>query len=475
MKLLTARYVAPVVGPPLEDGAVLIRAGRVVAVDRRSALSAEAVIDYGDAVICPGFVNAHTHLELSHLAGQVPPGSDLADWLGRLVNALAQAQSEPQASACAASPGPSAPRGPKPAAQEEATSDQRRDRDHSSRDHQAGNDPSRDREGAGRSSGGFTTRPESAGVAESVLDGIRRSIASGVTLVGDITREPAVVRPLLASSNLRSVSFGEVIAIGTRRGLLAERLNAAASTEHACERMHIGVSPHAPYTLEPDGLTACANRAQDAGLPICIHLAETRDEEAFTMNAEGPLAEHLKRLGVWDAEITAAGVRPVGLVDRCGLLTSRTVAAHANYVTDAEIALLARRGTSVAYCPRTHAAFGHEPHPYRAMIEAGVNVCIGTDSLASNPSLSVLDDLRFLWRRGDGLDAETLLRLGTLNGAIALGWSDSAGAIAPGMPADLAVVPIEPGPKRRGIAAIFETDAPPRAVYIGRVFQNAIG
>lgn len=405
MTLLTARYVAPVIGSPLEDGGVLIRAGRVEAVDRRAALSAESVIDFGDAVICPGFVNAHTHLELSHLAGKLSPTPDLADWLGRLVESLGQA---------------------------------------------------------------------SAGAAEPVLAGIGQSIASGVTLVGDITREPAVVRPLLAASNLRSVSFGEVIAIGTRRGLLGERVNAAAATEHACERMRVGISPHAPYTLEPDGLTACATRAQYAALPICIHLAETRDEEIFMLRAEGALAEHLKRLGVWDAEITAAGVRPVELVDRCGLLTSRTVAAHANYVTDAEIALLARRGTSVAYCPRTHAAFGHEPHPYRVMIEAGVNVCIGTDSLASNPSLSVLDELRFLWRRGDGLDADTLLRLGTLNGAIALGWSDSAGAITPGMPADLAVVPIEPGPKRRGIAAMFEADAPPRAVYIGGVLQIAI-
>jgi len=458
MTLLTARYVAPVVGPPLENGAVLIRAGRVIAVDRRSALSAESVIDYGDAVISPGFVNAHTHLELSHLAGKLPPSGDLADWLGRLVDALAQEQSEPQASACAASPGQLAPRGITPAAQEEATSEQNRS-------------PQAD-EGAGRAAEGFTTKPESAGVAESVLDGIRQSISAGVTLIGDITREPAVVRPMLAASNLRSVSFGEVIAIGTRRGLLAERLNAAASTEHVCQRMRVGISPHAPYTLEPDGLTACANRAQDAGLPICIHLAETRDEEVFTLCREGLLAEHLKRLGVWDTEIAAAGARPVELADRCGLLTARTVAAHANYVTDAEIELLALRGTSVAYCPRTHAAFGHEPHPYRAMIEAGVNVCIGTDSLASNPSLSVLDELRFLWRRGDGLDADALLRLGTLNGASALGWSDSAGAIAPGMPADLAVVPIEPGPKRLGIAAMFETDAQLRAVYVGGVVQR---
>jgi len=439
MTLLTARYVAPALAPTIERGAVLVRSGRVEAVGERSALSASSVIDYGDAVICPGFVNAHTHLELSHLQGLVAPGPDLAEWLWRLVQAIATRRSGLRADGAVPTDGVfAAPCG--------------------------ADDPSRECNVADS---------DLRDSHDAVLEGIRQSIAAGVTLVGDITREPGQVRPVLAASNLRSVSFGEVIAIGTRRALLTPRLEAATSAAHACARMRVGVSPHAPYTLEPDGLEACARRAAAGDLSICIHLAESRAEAAFTLRGDGPLAAHLKRLDSWDDRIEATGLDPVELVDRCGLLTRRTVAAHANYVNDAEIARLAECDTSVAYCPRTHAAFDHEPHRYRDMIRAGVNVCIGTDSLASNPSLSVLDELRFLWRRDEGLDPETLLRLGTHHGAIALGWSDSAGSIARGLPADLVVVPIDPGPKRHGLAAMFETDAPPRAVYINGVLQRA--
>jgi len=305
-----------------------------------------------------------------------------------------------------------------------------------------------------------------------VRDGVADSIRHGVTLVGDITAHPHVVRPILAASNLKCVSFGEVIAIGTQRELLDERLSAALDMEDACDRLRIGVSPHAPYTVEQDRLAECARRAAEAQTPLCIHLAESQAEEEFTLHATGPLAEHLRSLGVWDDWIGAAARRPVELADACGLLSNRTVVAHANYVSDADIGLLASRGVSVALCPRTHDAFGHEPHRFADMLRAGVNVCIGTDSLASNPSLSVLDELRFLFRAHEGMDPELLLAMGTMRGAAALGWSEAAGALTPGAPADIVVVPIERADRTNGIAAMFQTDAPPRAVYISGILKQ---
>ena len=86
--MLKSRYVVPVDGPVVEDGAVVIREGRIAAVGRAADLHTTPVIDYGDAVICPGFVNAHTHLELTHLAGKVPPSSDFVHWLKRLTGLL---------------------------------------------------------------------------------------------------------------------------------------------------------------------------------------------------------------------------------------------------------------------------------------------------------------------------------------------------------------------------------------------------
>jgi cytosine/adenosine deaminase-related metal-dependent hydrolase len=70
--------------------------------------------------------------------------------------------------------------------------------------------------------------------------------------------------------------------------------------------------------------------------------------------------------------------------------------AHVNYADDADLELLAGSSASVVYCPRTHAFFGHAPHRYREMLARGINVCLGTDSLASNDTLSILDEMRFL-------------------------------------------------------------------------------
>jgi len=443
MTLLTARYVAPVDAPVIENGAVRIQSGRIVEVGVRSDMSAESVVDHGDAVICPGFVNAHTHLELSHLTGRIPPGPNLADWLGRLVSTLRSESTGDRSGV----PGEC--------------------RGHNASGSDVPPDQSPDRKGAAQTPSSHHERRQ-----DSVRDGIVESIRHGVTVVGDITANPKVVRPVLAASNLKSVSFGEVIAIGRQRELLTERLDAALSSEEACARLRVGVSPHAPYTVEPDGLVACARRAAAVAAPLCIHLAESTEEDKFTSTATGPLAEHLKSLGVWDERIQGRGQRAIELADASGILTNRTIVAHANYVSDEDIALLASRGASVAFCPRTHHAFGHEPHRFLDMLRGGVNVCIGTDSLASNPSLSILEELRFLYRQREGIDPELLLAMGTLNGARALGWSDAAGALRPGVPADLVVIPFEQALRTAGLAAMFQTGAPPRAVYVAGVLQR---
>ncbi len=406
--ILKSRYIVPVESPVIENGAILMREGRIEAVGRARELRAVNVIDYGDAVICPTFVNAHTHLELSLLATKVPPGPDFVDWLRRLIS---------------------------------------------------------------------TTSPSAAteeGVQQAVREGVRQSLSCGVTTVGDITTHPAWTRPVLANAHLRAVSFGEVIAIGNRRNLLAERLDAAASPEHASEHLRIGISPHAPYTVEPDAMRACAERARRIRAPICIHLAETDHEEPFTSRGEGPFADHLRDLGVWDDAIPVTGLRPVKLARETGLFSPTTVVAHVNYVTDEDIRVLADSGVSVAYCPRTHHAFGHPPHRFRRMQKAGINVCIGTDSLASNPSLSILDELRFLRREYPDVPPETLLAMGTLNGARALGFDETVGSLRAGKRADLVALPLPDTGRLDRWNQMFETTRPPLAVYSAGVLQPTI-
>jgi len=407
--ILKSRFVAPVGRPVIEDGAVEVRDGCIAAVGRARDVSAPpdpTDRDFADAVICPGFVNAHTHLELSMLAGCVPPTSDFPGWLARLGNCLSEAP------------------------------------------------------------------PTQESTVHAVRAGVAKSLAAGVTTIGDITHLPAWTRTPLAQSPLRAVSFGEVIAVGRRRNLLRDRLEAAASLTAQTERLRIGISPHAPYTVEPEAMRACARAAQRIDGPLSIHLCESRSEDEFTNNGTGPLADFLRSIDVWDASVPLARCDPLELIRANGLLGSRTLLAHANYLSDSQISKIARSGASVVYCPRTHAAFGHEKHRFTDMLAAGINVCIGTDSLASNPSLSILDELRHLRRHRPDVTPDALLAMGTLAGAHALECASATGSIEIGKAADLAVIPLPPSGHNDRWNLIFELLHQPAAVYISGAAQT---
>ncbi|OPZ07374.1 MAG: Aminodeoxyfutalosine deaminase [candidate division BRC1 bacterium ADurb.BinA364] len=108
---------------------------------------------------------------------------------------------------------------------------------------------------------------------------------------------------------------------------------------------------------------------------------------------EGPLVEAFRRFGVLPAKWRAPGLTPVEWADRAALLGPATLAVHCNYLADSDIAILAKRKTSVVYCPKSHAFFGHPRHPLPRLMDAGVNVCLGTDSLASNDGLDLLEEM----------------------------------------------------------------------------------
>ena len=389
--ILRAKYVVPVTGPIIENGAVTVSNGVITNVSAWPTAGGRCDHDLGEAVLLPGFVNAHTHLELSHLHGQIDPGMGFVEWiesLGRMVR----------------------------------------------------------------------TQDDPAARVASVKRGARECIESGVTTVGDITRRPSETRAVLRSGPLRVVSFGEVIAIGPIRTMLKSRLEAAVNAEQVSDRLRIGVSPHSPYTVEPGGLDRCRRKADELDLPMTIHLAETRDEQLFTTTHHGPLRAFLERVGVWDENVECPSASPVEFLGRMGCLEPRTLLAHANYITAEEIGILARSGVHVVYCPRTHAAFGHSPHPFREMRRAGVNVCLGTDSLASNPSLSVLDEARMLYAEYPEEGAEWYVEMITVCAARALGWDDAVGSLSPGMAADMTAIRLDSDGPSDPLANVLRSD-----------------
>jgi cytosine/adenosine deaminase-related metal-dependent hydrolase len=167
---------------------------------------------------------------------------------------------------------------------------------------------------------------------------------------------------------------------------------------------------------------------------VCIHLAETEAEQQLLEEKTGPFVPFLKELNVWNPD----GLAPSW--DWVAWKLSRAPAAlfaHANYLSQSTHL---PANSTVVYCPRTHAAFGHADHPFRELIRRGVRVALGTDSLASNPDLDVLAEARFLHARYPDVPGEWLLSMATVNGACALGFGDVTGSLEPGKSADLVVV-----------------------------------
>jgi cytosine/adenosine deaminase-related metal-dependent hydrolase len=217
----------------------------------------------------------------------------------------------------------------------------------------------------------------------------------------------------------------------------------AAAAERSSERegLRAGIEPHAPYSIDLRGYAQCLSEASVRGMPLATHLAETPDEAAFLADHSGEFRRLWDILGSSVEDVPTFAGGPIAAMRATGVLTHPAVLAHVNYVSDRELEILARGRASVVYCPRTHAYFGHPPHRYAEMLARGVNVAVGTDSTASSPDLDLMADLRLIYRQGPDLGAATILEMGTVSGARALGMADFIGKLEAGYRADLCAFP----------------------------------
>jgi aminodeoxyfutalosine deaminase len=178
----------------------------------------------------------------------------------------------------------------------------------------------------------------------------------------------------------------------------------------------------------------------DSRTPLAIHLAETEAELQLLRDGTGEIVDFLSGLGVWRDGVIPHGTRPLQYLRSLADL-EHVVIAHGNYLDDEEIDFVAsRRNLAVAYCPRTHAFFGHRQHPWRKIIARGGVVAIGTDGRCSNPDLSVWHELLCVSAQTPDCDPAILLQMGTLNGARALGLEAEFGTLEPGKQAKLAII-----------------------------------
>jgi len=252
-------------------------------------------------------------------------------------------------------------------------------------------------------------RRDEASVQSSVLRGIELVYKGCSSIIGDIsgTREAAEI---VQESKLIALTFLELIGTGTRQDECIDLIRQLPK--------EYGVQPHAPYSCGLDVF----QEAFSSGRPIALHLAETRQEVEFAKCRTGEMVDFVRRMGAWDEAEEAWGGHPVDIILEIAKSTS-CIAAHLNYIEDTHLQRLAASNMTVAYCPRASDYFGHRGHRWQEMLEVGINVALGTDSLLcldTQDRISILDEMRYLYAR-DHVDPMLLMAMGTINGAKGLG------------------------------------------------------
>jgi 5-methylthioadenosine/S-adenosylhomocysteine deaminase len=285
--------------------------------------------------------------------------------------------------------------------------------------------------------------------------GAAECLRSGITTVGDASFAGAAAIAC-DELGLRGVVhievFGGPEALDTMFVPTRDRVADAFS-----DRVMLGISPHAPYTVRFELYAACL----ELGLPLATHFSESDDEAQYLRDGSGAWAG---LAGLLVPPIGTSGIR--ALAER-GLLGPVVLAAHCVTVDEEEIRLLAVNDVAVAHCPRSNAMLGCGTAPLRALRDAGVRVAIATDSPASTPSFDVFEEMRtaIVVARARERDAAALtpadaLELATLGGARALGLDASVGSLEPGKQADLTVVELADTP-------FWPVEDPATAVVLG--------
>ena len=299
--------------------------------------------------------------------------------------------------------------------------------------------------------------PDRARTAAAVA--IRQIEAKGTVAVGDVSNTLAHL-DLLGESRLHAVVFFELLGWDPARAsaiLEGAEARLAAVVTHLPQNVEVRLAAHAPHSVS----VALLEGIRARGGPAALHLAESPAERQFLDGENGEWSAFLRqRAGA--VAFTAPHVSPVRYASDLGLLHPRLVAAHCVQVDATDIALLAHAGSYVAVCPRSNRNLGVGIPPVPAMLEAGVRLCLGTDSLASVPSLDLIDDAVALRREFPSLDAAVIVRMATLGGAEALGLPD-LGVLAPGKRPALAFAPAERAP-RDPLAFLLSGEAQPTQV-----------
>lgn len=426
LRLFHARWVLPVAAPPIEHGTVAVAGDRITWVGERAAAPAGEDVELGEAILLPGLVNTHTHLELTAMRGFLE-ALEFHEWIRRLTASKKAVLGEEL-------------------------------------------------------------------LLDSARLGIVEGLASGITTFAD-TCDSGVAFPAMLEMGVRGIMYQEAFGPAVEmieESLAGLRAKIARLAPARTALVRLGVSPHAPYSVHRDLFGHVAALARETELPIAVHIAESRAEHELVVEGRGVFAEGLRRRGFPVAPVARS---PVALLEEQAVLGERTLLIHCVRLDAEDIATIARLGSAVAHCPASNAKLGHGIAPLCELLAAGVRVGLGSDSVASNNRMDIVEEARLAIlmqcaRLGDPgcIDSRTALELATLGGARALGLDAEIGSLEPGKAADLAAFPLtdERGtPMVDPVAALLFALAGRRASFVavagtalvqdGRVLREEAG
>jgi aminodeoxyfutalosine deaminase len=385
--IIRARIVVTMDGAPIENGAVAVSGNKIVdvgAFEDVKARNSGETLDLGEQVLSPGLINAHCHLDYTCLRGNIPPQKSFTDWI-RAINTQKSKLS-----------------------------------------------------------------PED--YISSIKHGFDEAKRFGTTAIANLTAFPELISQV--QPPIRTWWFSELIDVRA-----PERANELV--ESAIESLDMsgapwGLAPHTLFTASKDLFRRCEEIAQREHILVTTHLAESREEMEMFRDGSGPLYEFIKSIGrrIDDCGNQTPLENFLNLIVRGGSPNRPRatevnrhylswIVAHLNELTVSDFDLLEQSNLKfhVVHCPRSHNYFRHSPFAFERLRSLGFNICLGTDSLASNETLSLFDEMRAFQRNFPRISPEEILQLVTVNPARALRCENALGQIRPGVEADLIAIP----------------------------------
>ena len=373
--IFRARHVVPVVGPPIENGAVVVKGDTIAAIGPwegiRPAWAGEAE-DLGEVILMPGLINAHCHLDYSGLRNAILRPESFAGWIQR-INAVKRNLSEDDFLAA-------------------------------------------------------------------IEKGMTECLHSGTTTLFNVESFPALL-PRMRRPSVRTWWFFELIDL--RLIPPADEIISAALKFFAQRpewRGGVGLSPHAPYTSSIELYLLTRAIARRHGLPVTTHVGESHEEQMMFADGAGALFSFLQSIGRPMSDC-GNGRSPLRTLVDASAIGPDTILVHLNEFPAEDEDLLRPGGflheASVVHCPLSHRYFSHRPFPLERLRKLEINICLGTDSLASNHTLSLFEEMRATRDSFPFLSPGDIVEMATTNGARALGLTGRLGVLRTGAYADL--------------------------------------